>query len=622
MGSIDNILKGLNRFPKPVTFALLGAMGAIVGWLVGELILLPTHEQQAQSLVSFSPDMQARLNREGAEAGEIELALAWNNKNDLDLHCITPEGEHIYFGNKRSSHNGYLDVDMNRDQDDLSNKPTEHIRWRQDDALAGEYKVYIHYYQQRVPSDPIPYTLEMQWGDTSKTVRGELSYRDPVSTKTQQVMFKDGVLGEGLLLTWPDLDDLTKPHDLTLVHTFEFSPDPESRRNHNMTVVVALWTAVLAVGIGFGLVIGQNLILRRRLLSPREGGIVFVGSLVAGFISGGLGQGLFTFIANIDALAIVGQMMGWILLGGLLAVGMSLFIPNLKPLLAGIGGGLGGLVGAIAFLLASQMALGEVFGRLVGSIMLGIGIGAMIAVIEQLARSAYLRIHWGHGQWSNVSLGPTPVLIGSSTQAHVRVPSKSVADIAAGITFQNGRIELDDQVRGHKEILSSGQRLDYGPVVVEICSEDTPAEDVKVTSIEEPAETVASTLEQEPSGDSAASHPELERHESVSSSVAVPELTLVTETGKSIRVRITTRLNKHVLRECGPDAQFVDTTFQCELVHEDEGGWHVVHNPSATNETLLNGRRLTEAATLSNGDILSVGREAKGVSKVPLTIKL
>ena len=589
MGSIDNILKGLNRFPKPVTFALLGAMGAIVGWLVGELILLPTHEQQAQSLVSFSPDMQARLNREGAEAGEIELALAWNNKNDLDLHCITPEGEHIYFGNKRSSHHGYLDVDMNVVLANASNKPTEHIRWRQGNARIGQYRVLVDHYKRHIDgSDPSSYTVEMKWGDQFKTVTGSLVH---------------GV-------------------EPKLVHTFEFSPDPKSRRNHNMTTVVALWTAVLAVGIGFGLVIGQNLILRRRLLSPREGGIVFVGSLVAGFISGGLGQGLFTFIANIDALAIVGQMMGWILLGGLLAMGMSLFIPNLKLFLAGIGGGLGGLVGGIAFLLASQIALGEVFGRLVGSIMLGIGIGAMIAVIEQLARSAYLRIHWGHGQWSNVSLGPTPILIGSSTQAHVRVPSKSVADIAAGITFQNGRIELDDQVRGHKEILSSGQRLDYGPVVVEICSEDTPAEDVKVTSIEEPAETVASTLEQEPSGDSAASHPELERHESVSSSVAVPELTLVTETGKSIRVRITTRLNKHVLRECGPDAQFVDTTFQCELVHEDEGGWHVVHNPSATNETLLNGRRLTEAATLSNGDILSVGREAKGVSKVPLTIKL
>ena len=533
--------------------------------------------------------MQTRLDREGAEAGEIELALAWNNKNDLDLHCITPEGEHIYFGDKRSSHNGYLDVDMNVVLASASNKPTEHIRWRQGNARIGQYRVLVHHYKRHIDgSDPSSYTVEMKWGDQFKTVTGSLVHGG-------------------------------KPK---LVHTFEFSPDPESRRNHNMTVVVALWTAVLAVGIGFGLVIGQNLILRRRLLSPREGGIVFVGSLVAGFISGGLGQGLFMFISNVNALVIVGQMVGWILLGGFLAMGMSLFIPNLKLFLAGIGGGLGGLVGAIAFLLAGQMALGEVFGRLVGSIMLGVGIGAMIAVVEQLARSAYLRIHWGHGQWSNVSLGPTPVLIGSSTQAHVRVPSKSVADIAAGITFQNGRIELDDQVRGHKETLSSGQRLDYGPVVVEICSEDTPAEDVKVTGIEEPAGDVASNLEQESSGDPVASHPELERHEPVSSSAAVPELTLVTETGKSIRVRITTRLNKHVLRECGPDAQFVDTTFQCELVHKDEEGWHVVHNPSATNETLLNGRSLTEAATLSNGDILSVGREAKGVSKVPLTIKL
>jgi hypothetical protein len=39
------------------------------------------------------------------------------------------------------------------------------------------------------------------------------------------------------------------------------------------------------------------------------------------------------------------------------------------------------------------------------------------------------------------------------------------------------------------------------------------------------------------------------------------------------------------------------------------------------NETLVNGRALTEARVLSQGDLIAVGREAKGVAKLPLTVR-
>src|SRR5262245_30225615 len=113
------------------TFGALGAAGCLAGWQLGEgflLACLPSSEADAAaapSLVSnpdgtgrlpvppLPPEFARRLTREGAKDGDIEISLLWHNLNDLDLHCIDPNGDEVYFRNKRVRSGGELDVDMN-----------------------------------------------------------------------------------------------------------------------------------------------------------------------------------------------------------------------------------------------------------------------------------------------------------------------------------------------------------------------------------------------------------------------------------------------------------------------------------------------------------------------------
>jgi len=103
-----------------------------------------------------------------------------------------------------------------------------------------------------------------------------------------------------------------------------------SESANQVIAVFSLWTGVLGVGIALALTIGQNVYLRRRVLTLGQGIKGTGGSLIAGLIAGIAGQLLFVPVAEVVVLVSLGRVVGWSLLGGLLGAGMSAFIPNLK----------------------------------------------------------------------------------------------------------------------------------------------------------------------------------------------------------------------------------------------------------------------------------------------------
>ncbi len=83
----------------------------------------------------------------GSVTGDLRFSIQWNDGkehdgNDLDAHCHEPNGEHIYFGQKRSSTGGELDIDI------ITPRPgtpaVENITWPTRNRMrTGTYQFFV-----------------------------------------------------------------------------------------------------------------------------------------------------------------------------------------------------------------------------------------------------------------------------------------------------------------------------------------------------------------------------------------------------------------------------------------------------------------------------------------------
>jgi hypothetical protein len=113
--------------------------------------------------------LERRLGEVGAGGGDIQISLSWHNYNDLDLHCIDPAGEEIFFGHRRSTRTGgELDIDQNASEP-YNMSPVENIYWPYGGAPAGLYRISVVYYAQHSGMDATAFMVRT-------VVRGQTNY--------------------------------------------------------------------------------------------------------------------------------------------------------------------------------------------------------------------------------------------------------------------------------------------------------------------------------------------------------------------------------------------------------------------------------------------------------------
>jgi hypothetical protein len=122
---------------------------------------------------NIDSEIKKRLEKAGGRFKGISIraSLIWQDRNDLDLHCLTPNGYHIYYGDKKASCGGELDVDRNVRGEDP--KPVENIRWEKGRAQPGKYKFWVENYGYHENSrDEIPFKVELDVDSKIQTFEG------------------------------------------------------------------------------------------------------------------------------------------------------------------------------------------------------------------------------------------------------------------------------------------------------------------------------------------------------------------------------------------------------------------------------------------------------------------
>lgn len=79
-------------------------------------------------------------------SGDLQVSLAFQPSQDLDLHLVEPTGEEIYYGNPTSTSGGKLDLDSNA-ACNLDHKNNENITYDTGHPPQGEYVARVDFWE-------------------------------------------------------------------------------------------------------------------------------------------------------------------------------------------------------------------------------------------------------------------------------------------------------------------------------------------------------------------------------------------------------------------------------------------------------------------------------------------
>lgn len=145
---------------------------------------------------NVTDSIKQRVKRAGGNVDALfRASLSWFNYDDLDIHAVTPNGDHIYYGNRRdrSHRSDILDVDMNVSPTGptSSRDAVENLAFMK--IVDGTYKIEVHQFTKREAVD-VGFVVEIEFGGVVQTFTYAQEVRPSQRVPVVEVTFKGGRL--------------------------------------------------------------------------------------------------------------------------------------------------------------------------------------------------------------------------------------------------------------------------------------------------------------------------------------------------------------------------------------------------------------------------------------------
>lgn len=123
-----------------------------------EVVELPAVDMEDYTETEVVSFVQNVIDAGGNVNAVLRFSIQWNDtnersENDLDAHCIEPDGTHIFYSHKQSAKTGGT-LDVDRIHPTGSAPAVENIAWASKDRMTpGVYKFFVHQYANRGGKD-------------------------------------------------------------------------------------------------------------------------------------------------------------------------------------------------------------------------------------------------------------------------------------------------------------------------------------------------------------------------------------------------------------------------------------------------------------------------------------
>ena len=354
-------------------------------------------------------EIQRRLQTMGAQSGEVQISLAWNGPNDLDLSCKEPGGERIDGYNQQSRAGGVLDLDMNSTEDSQisdrsralleskigsafsnhrsgkSDSPVENIFWGEGKAPNGHYQVFVHHFCNKSGAESTPYWIQIKTKEETKRFSGSVGRQD---------FALDGIDPQ-LVCEFDSPSLVSAPPVISPPPQSAHSPSEPSVQSYARTaftlayfwqslLLAGLWGLLIGAFLPLSLVLGQKIHLKERLDFTPKLWKAFALSLTAGALCMIGAQATMTALTITFPVALypICHLTGWLIFGGLFCLIVQPLIPNTPRVPCFV---VGLVFAGVAPALCQKTSgdANETLVRIASALLLGAGIGALIALPER-----------------------------------------------------------------------------------------------------------------------------------------------------------------------------------------------------------------------------------------------